>query len=126
MARKNQQTALQRFQESLENLTFNSKPLIDDLTRAADASKSQAPKIVEMIESRIMQVARVSGVKIISIIVYRFCVIFYAVVSIYQLCCLLHFTVFGVSCDLKGVTNELATPCPGPVPVREMHLFFFY
>ena len=52
--------ALQRFQEALEDLTFNSKPLIDDLTRAADASKAQAPRIVEIIESRLMQVDRAS------------------------------------------------------------------
>lgn len=55
---EDQQRALQRFKEALEDLTFNSKPLIDDLTRAADASKAQAPKIVEIIESRLMQVDR--------------------------------------------------------------------
>ena len=52
--------ALQRFQEALEDLTFNSKPLIDDLTRAADTNKAQAPRIVEIIESRLMQVDRAS------------------------------------------------------------------
>ena len=50
--------ALLRFKQSLEDLTFNSKPLIDDLTRAADSYKMFAAQIVEMIESRIMQVAR--------------------------------------------------------------------
>ena len=54
---EDQRRAVQRFQEALEDLTFNSKPLIDDLTRAAEASKAQAPQIVEIIESRLMQVA---------------------------------------------------------------------
>ena len=56
--REDQQRALQRFKEALEDLTFNSKPLIDDLTRAADSSEAQAPRIVEIIESRLMQVDR--------------------------------------------------------------------
>ena len=55
---EDQRRALQRFKEALEDLTFNSKPLIDDLTRAADVSKAQAAKIVEIIESRLMQVDR--------------------------------------------------------------------
>lgn len=50
--------ALLRYQQSLEDLTFNSKPLIDDLTRTADNYKMFAAEIVEIIESRIMQVAR--------------------------------------------------------------------
>lgn len=110
MARQDQQKALHRFRESLENLTFNSKPLIDDLTRTAEACKSQAPEIVEIIESRIMQVASASGVKIISIVVDSlFCMLHY---QLYHLCFALYFTVFGVSCDLKGVTSKLATPWP--------------
>ena len=111
MARQDQQKALHRFRESLENLTFNSKPLIDDLTRAAEACKSQAPEIVEIIESRIMQVARGSAVKIISIVVDSlFCMLH---CQLYNLCFALYFTVFlGVSCDLKGVTSELAIPWP--------------
>ena len=56
--REDQQRALQRFKEALEDLTFNSKPLIDDLTRAANSSEAQAPRIVEIIESRLMQVDR--------------------------------------------------------------------
>lgn len=56
MARPDQRRALRRFKEALEDLTFNSKPLIDDLTRAAEASKPQAAEIVEIIESRLMQV----------------------------------------------------------------------
>lgn len=59
-AEEDQRRALQRFKEALEDLTFNSKPLIDDLTRAADASKAQAPRIVEIIESRLKQVDRAS------------------------------------------------------------------
>ena len=55
-AKDDQRRALQRFQEALEDLTFNSKPLIDDLTRAAESCKAHAPKIVEIIESRLMQV----------------------------------------------------------------------
>ena len=50
--------ALARYKQSLEDLTFNSKPLIDDLTRAAGACQPVANQIVELIESRIFKVAR--------------------------------------------------------------------
>ena len=74
--------ALQRFQEALEDLTFNSKPLIDDLTRAADTNKAQAPRIVEIIESRLMQVDRASwGESAVKIIILNsVCICCYCVV----------------------------------------------
>lgn len=56
MARQDPPKAVRGFQEALGELTFNSKPLIDDLTRAAAENKSHAPKIVEIIESRLIQV----------------------------------------------------------------------
>ena len=48
---------LARFKQSLEDLSFNSKPLIDDLTRAAGQLAPKGDQIVEIIQSRIMQVA---------------------------------------------------------------------
>lgn len=110
MARQEQQKSLQRFQEGLEDLTFNSKPLIDDLTRAAGVSKSEAPKIVEMIESRIMQVARASGVKILSSVVDISCILHFLRMSFCVLYCLFYcYFLFGVTCDFNSVTSELAT-----------------
>ena len=112
MARQEQRAALQRFKDGLEDLTFNSRPLIEDLTRAAEASKSQAAQIVEIIESRILQVDRaleVSGSKIIS------CSNHYCV----YICCqfLSMFSIplyfvdmfrFHITCDLKGVVYHHA------------------
>ena len=51
------EAALARYKRSLEDLTFNSKPLIDDLTRAAGQLEPKGDQIVEVIQSRIMQVA---------------------------------------------------------------------
>ena len=48
---------LSRYQKSLEELTFNSKPLIDDLTRTAGANNVIADQIVELIKKHIMKVA---------------------------------------------------------------------
>lgn len=48
---------LRDYEQALEDLTFNSKPLINDLTMAADKYKPIAARIVEMIEKRIMEVA---------------------------------------------------------------------
>ena len=56
MARRDKQEAVRQFEEALEDLTFNSKPLIDHLTRVAGSGESQAAKIVEKLESRLMQV----------------------------------------------------------------------
>ncbi len=50
--------ALARYRQSLEDLTFNSKPLIDDLTRAAGQLEPRGNQIIEMIRNRIMKVAR--------------------------------------------------------------------
>lgn len=47
---------LKDYEEALETLTFNSKPLINDLTMAADRYTPLAPKIVEKIESRVFEV----------------------------------------------------------------------
>jgi hypothetical protein len=49
--------ALAKYEKGLEDLTFNSKPLIDDLTRAAGHLGSQAKCVVEVIQSRITKVA---------------------------------------------------------------------
>ena len=49
---------LAHYKQSLEDLTFNSKPLIDDLTRAAGLCQPMGDQVVELIQSRIMEVAR--------------------------------------------------------------------
>lgn len=51
------QAILQDYEETLEVLTINSKPLINDLTMAADRYKPLAPRIVGVIESRLFEVA---------------------------------------------------------------------
>ena len=51
------QAILQDYAETLEVLTINSKPLINDLTMAADRYKPLAPQIVSVIESRLFEVA---------------------------------------------------------------------
>lgn len=48
---------LQDYAETLEVLTINSKPLINDLTMAADRYKPLAPQIIEKIESRLFEVS---------------------------------------------------------------------
>ena len=50
--------SLPRYKESLEDLTFNSKPLIDDLTRAAGQLQAEGDQIIEIIRSRIIQVVK--------------------------------------------------------------------
>ena len=50
---------LQDYEETLEVLTINSKPLINDLTMAAGRYKPLAPQIVAVIESRLFEVAAV-------------------------------------------------------------------
>ena len=52
------EAALLRYGRNLEDLTFNSKPLIDDLTRAAGQLEPKGDKVVGMIQKRIMKVAR--------------------------------------------------------------------
>lgn len=47
---------LKDYEEALETLTFNSKPLINDLTMAADRYTPLAPQIVGKIESRLFEV----------------------------------------------------------------------
>lgn len=105
-ARREQREAVLRFKGGLEDLTFNSKPLIDDLTRAAEVSKSQAAEIVEIIESRILQVDRAleeSGVKMSSSSRHLYCVyIDYQVV--YAILCIVD--MFYMTCDFKGVLYD--------------------
>ena len=48
---------LNSYESSLEDLTFNSKPIINMLTMTADKYKAQAPEIAELIESRVLKVA---------------------------------------------------------------------
>lgn len=48
---------LQDYSETLEVLTINSKPLINDLTMAADRYKHLAAQIIEKIESRLFEVS---------------------------------------------------------------------
>ena len=50
---------LRDYELALEDLTFNSKPLINNLTMAADKYKPIASKIIEKIEKRLFQVAAV-------------------------------------------------------------------
>lgn len=57
VAVKDANTALARYEHSLDDLTFNSKPLIDDLTRSAEQLEPKGDEIVEMIQRRIMKVA---------------------------------------------------------------------
>lgn len=54
---KDVNAALTGYQRSLEDLTFNSKPLIDDLTRAAEQLEPKGDEVVEIIRRRIMKVA---------------------------------------------------------------------
>ena len=56
LPKKDVKSALARYKQSLEDLTFNSKPLIDDLTRAAGQLEAEGDQIVELIQSRIMKV----------------------------------------------------------------------
>lgn len=55
-------TALSRYEQSLEDLTFNSKPLIDGLTRTADQLGHSGNQIVKIIQNRIMKVAEPADV----------------------------------------------------------------
>ena len=49
--------ALTHYQNKLEDLTFNSKPLIDDLTRTAGLYGSVGGQVVELIQTRLKKVA---------------------------------------------------------------------
>lgn len=48
---------LRDYAQTLEDLTFNSKPLINDLTMRAEKFKAYDEAIVDMIISRLMEVA---------------------------------------------------------------------
>ena len=63
---------LQDYAETLEVLTINSKPIINDLTMAADRYKPLAPKIIEKIESRLFEVSAVFS-SVLESLVYAHC-----------------------------------------------------
>ena len=58
MDKKSTET-LTDYEQSLEDLTFNSKPIINMLTMLAEKHKSLAPQIVDLIETRFFKVAPV-------------------------------------------------------------------
>ena len=49
--------ALANYQRSLAELTFNSKPLIDDLTRAAGRYVAVGSQVIQLVQKHIMKVA---------------------------------------------------------------------
>lgn len=57
LSSRDMEKSLKTFSESLEDLTFNSKPIIDDLTRFANTYRELAPMIVQKMEGRILEVA---------------------------------------------------------------------
>ena len=125
-ARQEQREAVLRFKGGLEDLTFNSKPLIDDLTRAAEVSKSQAGEIVEIIESRILQVDRALvkfGWKMSSSSRHLYCVyIDYQVV--YAILCIVD--MFYMTCDLKGVIYDRRRCSPFDSELYHLDLYCFF
>lgn len=48
---------LKDYETSLEDLTFNSKPIINMLTMLAEKHRRLAPQIVELVQSRFFKVA---------------------------------------------------------------------
>ncbi len=48
--------SLKAFSASLEDLTFNSKPIIDELTRFAGSYNQLAPQVVQRVEDHILEV----------------------------------------------------------------------
>ena len=48
--------SLKAFSASLEDLTFNSKPIIDELTRFAGSYNQLAPQVVQRVEEHILEV----------------------------------------------------------------------
>jgi hypothetical protein len=70
------EAVLQDYEETLEVLTINSKPLINDLTMAAGRYKPLAPKIIEKIESRLFEVSAVFSSVLESLLyAYSLCLI---------------------------------------------------
>lgn len=57
MSEEEVRRALASYKKNLDDLTVNSKPLIDDLTRAAGQLELQGKYVVEIIQTRIIQVA---------------------------------------------------------------------
>ena len=71
---------LQDYVETLEVLTINSKPIINDLTMAADRYKPLAPKIIEKIESRLFEVSAVFSSVLESLVyAYSLCLVWFIV-----------------------------------------------
>jgi len=54
-----EEEVINEYQSSLNDLTFNSKPLINMLTMLADDNEQHAPHIVEVIESHMNKVLRI-------------------------------------------------------------------
>lgn len=122
--------ALARYEQNLGGLTFNCKPLIDNLTRAADQLKSEGEKIVEMIQKRIMKVAEDELLFIIFIIIiYNYYFVF---------CCFIivvnknpiHYCANGVKIVIKSETFIFFPLPPFPscrfVQSGNCHLYIFW
>ena len=67
------QAILQDYSETLEVLTINSKPLINDLTMAADRYKPLAPQIVGVIESRLFEVPTAVSLFVSRVVCVYYC-----------------------------------------------------
>ena len=67
------QAILQDYLETLEVLTINSKPLINDLTMAADRYKPLATQIVGVIESRLFEVPTAVSLFVSRVVCLYYC-----------------------------------------------------
>jgi len=56
--RNNDQNLMQNFKSVLQQLTFNSKPIISELTDLAKRNASMAPIIVDIIENQLKNVSQ--------------------------------------------------------------------
>lgn len=87
---------LQDFEKALEDLTFNSKPLINDLTMAAEKYKPIAKSIVKKIEERVLEVASFLSFKLLSFcLLTPSCNFFICIVCPLYPCFLYLFCCFG-------------------------------
>ena len=72
---------IDQYGSALEVLTFNSKPIINQLTTMADENKAHATEIVEKIESRIKEVDSHSSawtdICVYICVFYQMCVYFF-------------------------------------------------
>lgn len=88
---------LQDYTETLEVLTINSKPLINDLTMAADRYKPLAFQIIEKIESRLFEVSAAFTFVFIDLCVF---------LCLYLLCFLYNFTDLWEMAMNKGTISQ--------------------